>query len=277
MTILAHLSDPHFGTVDDAVHDALLRDLHAHHLDLMLLTGDITQRARTGQFRAARAFLEQLPRVPALTIPGNHDIPLFDIVTRLVAPYRLFRRHIGGDLAPHYSDANLALICVDATRRMRHKHGVIGERQIQRTALTLRGLDQPFKLIATHQPLAVTRPRDLHNVARGARRALTGLIDAGADLFLGGHIHLPYTMSVASRGGVPRTAVLMQAGTAISRRIRHGVPNSYNRITLQVIDGVRSMALERRDYDDATHAFSTRTSHLASHHDGSWNLSEAHA
>jgi len=273
MTVIAHISDPHFGTVDAPVREAILRDLHGEHVDLIVVSGDITQRARSEQFREAKEFLEQLPTVPRLVIPGNHDIPLYDIFTRIFNPYRLFRRYIGTDLDPVYSDANVAVVCVNATKPTRHKNGVLTRWQIRKAGKRLTQFTQPFKIIATHQPLAVTLPHDETNLARGATAALDNWVPAGADLFIGGHIHLPYIVPVKATTG-ERTAVVMQAGTAVSRRIRHGVPNSYNRITLQTIDGRKHMRLERRDYDAATETFAAKRVCNATSTEGSWTLSE---
>src|SRR5687767_2800553 len=104
MTTIAHISDPHFGTIDPPVQDALLAELCRDDVDLIVLTGDITQRARASQFRAAREFLDALSPKPWIAIPGNHDIPLFDVLTRFLRPYRLFNKFISRQIEPRYSD-----------------------------------------------------------------------------------------------------------------------------------------------------------------------------
>ena len=101
--------------------------------------------------------------------------------------------------------------------------------------------------MATHQPLAAVVDKDKHNVAHGAQQALDQWIAAGADLFLGGHIHLPYCIAVRT-GDLRQSAVLLQAGTCLSHRVRNGTPNSYNHITLQRHGTERRMSIERRDY-----------------------------
>jgi 3',5'-cyclic AMP phosphodiesterase CpdA len=276
VTLIAHISDTHFGTVDEPVQQALIRDIQACHADVILLTGDITQRARTSQFREARAFLDMLPAVPRVCIPGNHDIPLFDIFTRFLRPYRLFRKFIGTELEPSYEDETVAVICVNATRATRHKHGVVSEQQIARTAERLRQLTQPFRVIAIHQPLAVTLRVDVRNLARGAERALEAWLAAGADLFVGGHIHLPYCTTVRA-ANTSRTGIVLQAGTAVSRRIRHGVPNSYNRIELTGPSGARQMKLTRCDFDEATQAFETKHVYAIDPVETGWTLLEHRA
>jgi 3',5'-cyclic AMP phosphodiesterase CpdA len=272
VTTVAHISDPHFGTVDVTVREALLRALREDAVDLIVLTGDITQRARSRQFREAREFLDALSPKPWIAIPGNHDIPLFDIFTRVFHPYRLFRRFISQELEPIVVGEGFAIVCFNATRRTRHKNGVLSERAVTKSANRLSRLSAPFKVVATHQPLAVTLETEVHNRARGADAALRHWIDAGADLFIGGHIHLPYCMTVQPPGG-SRAAVVLQAGTSVSLRVRHGVPNSYNRLVFaQTIGSERRMRLERCDYDAATRNFTTTRAYEARSGPTGWTL-----
>ena len=276
---IAHLSDPHFGTIVPEVRDALLAQLIAQPPDLIVLTGDITQRARRDQFMEARDFLRALPPVQRLCLPGNHDIPLFDVVTRVLNPYGKFRNFISADLEPEFVDDRIAVLCVDATRRLRHTDGELGERQIQRVARRLAMLDRPFRVIATHQPLAAVVASDRSNVSKGADQALDHWISAGADLFIGGHIHLPYCLEVRT-ADLRDSSVLLQAGTCLSHRIRSGIPNSYNLVTLQRVDGVRRISVERRDYDQASGRFMLAQRHEATSMDrqrtglNGWRLAE---
>jgi 3',5'-cyclic AMP phosphodiesterase CpdA len=143
---IAHLSDPHFGTAVPAVRGALLGELLANPPDLILVTGDITQRARRDQFVEARDFLRALPPVPKLCLPGNHDLPLFDVFTRALQPYDHYRRHISAELEPVFIDQRVAVLCIDATSRMRHKDGALSTEQIDRTAAKLARQTQPFPL-----------------------------------------------------------------------------------------------------------------------------------
>ncbi|MDQ2641174.1 MAG: metallophosphoesterase [Pseudomonadota bacterium] len=259
---IAQISDPHFGTEVDAVRDALLADLHADPPDLLLLTGDITQRARSAQFAAARDFLGALPPMPRICLPGNHDLPLFDVFTRFTRPYGRFRRFISPQREPVFEDARLAVLGVDATSPWRHKDGKVNAAQIDGLASRIARLPQPFRLVATHQPLASATHSDTRNVIHGAPQALQRWIGAGADLFLGGHIHLPYCLPVETPDG-QRRAMLLQAGTCISHRTRQGVPNSYNVIVLEQDLAQRRMHMERRDFDATTGAFMPRHRHVA--------------
>jgi 3',5'-cyclic AMP phosphodiesterase CpdA len=265
---VAVLGDLHFGQVDPAVCRALTQDLLASPPDLVVIAGDLTQRARGGEFRAARAFIDALAS-PCLVIPGNHDLPLFDLPRRLLRPYGRYRRHIARDLEPQVTLPALGAIGVDATRRLRHKHGVLGRTHVERAARRLRALPGPFRLVAVHQPLAALHDEDRHHVARGAPQALREWLAAGADLFVGGHVHRGYCLQV----GTGPSGILVQTGTAISTRRRHSTPNSYFRIELRADgDGTRHMRILRRDHDPLRACFDTRQQQIARDAGDGWRL-----
>lgn len=248
---LAHISDPHFGTEDPSVCSALQEDLLTQCPDLIVLTGDITQRARASQFRSARAFLNGLAPLPVLALPGNHDIPLFDLFTRLIAPYSRFRRYIDPSPTPIWLGTDLAVVGVNSTRVLRHKHGSLPPEVIEEVTRELMQLRQRFKVVSLHHPLAVVCEKDHRNRVRNADEAIAQWAEAGADLFLGGHIHLPYCVAV---GSDRKRAVVLQAGTSVSTRLRGGRPNSYNLIRLES-NGIRQMCIEQRDHDFASGRF----------------------
>jgi 3',5'-cyclic AMP phosphodiesterase CpdA len=267
---LAVLGDLHFGHVDPAACAALTRDLQSAPPDLVIIAGDLTQRARGHEFRAARAFIDGLPS-PRLVIPGNHDLPLFDLPRRLMNPYGRYRRHIAAELEPEVVQPAFAAIGVDATRRLRHKHGVLARPAIDHAAERLRRTQRPFRIVAVHQPLAALHEEDRHHVARGAALALRTWLVAGADLFVGGHVHRGYCLRV---GSTP-SGIVVQTGTAISTRLRHSTPNSYFRIELHAgVDGTRRMRILRRDHDPRRGCFETRHQRLALADAEGWRLQQ---
>ena len=225
MSVLLHISDTHFGTEQAPVMAALLDLAAQQQPDLVVLSGDITQRARPAQFQAARAFVDRLG-APVLAIPGNHDIPLLDLRERLARPYARYAAAFGTDLEPVIAAPEWLVIGANTTRAWRHRNGDLSVAQIERVARLL-GTAGPgqLRVVVVHQPLAVTEPRDRHHLLRGHDEALRVWAEAGADLLLGGHIHLPYTLALH---GQARRLWVVQAGTAVSSRLRPGVPNSVN-------------------------------------------------
>lgn len=225
MSVLLHISDTHFGTEQAPVMAALLDLAAQQQPDLVVLSGDITQRARPAQFQAARAFVDRLG-APVLAIPGNHDIPLLDLRERLARPYARYAAAFGTDLEPVIATPEWLVIGANTTRAWRHRNGDLSIAQIDRVARLLSSADPgQLRVVVVHQPLAVTEPRDRHHLLRGHDEALRVWAEAGADLLLGGHIHLPYTLALH---GQARRLWVVQAGTAVSSRLRPGVPNSVN-------------------------------------------------
>ena len=225
MSLLLQISDTHFGTEQPPVVEALVKLARRMRPDVLVLSGDITQRARPAQFRAARTFVDRLGAL-VLAIPGNHDIPLFNPWTRLRRPYAHYSAAFGTELEPMYRSPDLLVVGVNTTRPRRHKHGEVSARQVDRVARLLQDAEPAqLRIVVVHQPVAVNRAEDLHNRLRGHASALERWAAAGVDLLMGGHIHLPYVLPLQ---GPAHPLWAVQAGTAVSSRVREGVPNSVN-------------------------------------------------
>lgn len=225
MSTLLQISDTHFGTEQPPVVEALVRLAIEQRPELVVLSGDITQRARPQQFRAAKAFVDRLG-APVLPIPGNHDIALFDLWARLMRPYARYTAVFGAELEPVHSSDDFLVVGVNTTRAWRHKHGEVSAAQVDRVARRLsEAHPTQLRVVVVHQPVAVTQPQDRRNLLRGHESASQAWSVAGADLVMGGHIHLPYTLQLP---GVSRRLWAVQAGTAVSSRTRQEAPNSVN-------------------------------------------------
>ena len=254
MTVLIQISDTHFGTEQPAVVEALVRWVRAQAPDVLLLSGDITQRATRPQFRAARAFLDRLQVPHTLVIPGNHDIPLYAPGARLFSPYGRYREVFGDALEPLLDTPDCLLQALNTTRWWRHEDGQLSREQIERVATRLQAArPEQLRIVAVHQPLAVSRPEDRRNLLHGHVRASACWADAGVDLVMGGHIHLPFAAPLVARS----TAWVVQAGTAVSSRVRSGAPNSVNLIRGPLVDedGQRHCQLERWDHPPGASGF----------------------
>ena len=199
MSVLLHISDTHFGTEQPVMVEALIALAAQQGPEIVVLSGDITQRARPAQFRAAKAFVDRLG-APVLVIPGNHDIPLFDLWARLNRPYARYGMAFGADLEPVHSSPDFFVLGVNTTRTWRHKNGEVSAAQIDHVARRLSAASsEQLRIVVVHQPIAVTETCDQPDLLLGHRAALRAWTDAGADLVLGGHIHKPYTL--AQHGG----------------------------------------------------------------------------
>ena len=265
MSCLLHLSDTHFGTEQPEVLAALRRLALAVRPDVLLMSGDITQRATAAQFRAARAFVDSLDIAAVVAIPGNHDIPLLALNQRLFSPYARFSASFGNELEPGYESDDVRVITVNSTRWYRHKNGTLSARQIEAGARRLaQARPGQWRLVMMHHPIAVTQPRDIVNRVHHHAAAIQRWREAGADLVLGGHIHLPYVVPLhrtaeaaaghASTLRPQRPVWAVQAGTAMSWRVRREAGPSVNVIRTHA--GVHRLALvERWDHIEPDRGF----------------------
>lgn len=255
MTRLLQLSDPHFGTERVDALDAVERLARALKPDVLLLSGDITQRATRAQFEAARAFVQRLQVPHCLAVPGNHDIPLWHLPLRLLRPYGRYCAAFGDELEPSLETDDLILLALNTTRWWRHQDGQLDAAQIERVAQRLaRARPAQRRLVMVHQPLAVTRPEDRRNLQHGHAAALRAWGDAGVDLIIGGHIHLPFVLPLSSGGWA------VQAGTAVSHRVRPGAGNSVNLIDIDAAANERAV-VERWDHDPQRREFVLQQRH----------------
>ncbi|MEN5160670.1 metallophosphoesterase family protein [Achromobacter spanius] len=253
MTRILHLSDTHFGTERKAVVEAVLDLARQLSPDLVVLSGDITQRARRSQFAAARRFIERLA-LPVLAVPGNHDIPLFNVFLRALNPYGNYKRALGPILEPVFENDGVLAIGVNTTRPKRHKDGEISDAQIGRVAQRLRqARPGQLRIVVAHHPVRAKVESDLSNLLIGREQALAAWAQAGVDLVLGGHIHLPYVLPLTAPTG--SAGWIVQAGTTCSHRVRGSVPNSLGVITRTEEDGRQVCHVERWDYAAGAHAF----------------------
>lgn len=253
MSVILQISDPHFGTEVTEVVQALTRLATELKPDLVVLSGDITQRAHATQFQAARAFMDGLG-APLLAVPGNHDISLLNLWSRLMHPYANHRAAFGDALEPAFETRELLVQSVNTTRAHRHKNGEVSSQQVQRVAERLSRASVPqLRVVVVHQPLEVMRPQDVHDRLIGHAAAQQAWSAAGADIVMGGHIHLPYVMALP---GLPRPMWVVQAGTSVSSRVRRGVPNSVNVLRWSAMDAL--CVVEQWDHSAATQAFEQR-------------------
>ena len=252
MTALLQVSDTHFGMAVPEVVEALVVLARQQRPDLVVLSGDITQRARPAEFEAARRCMARLD-APLLAVPGNHDIPLFQLWERLRRPLARYAAAFGADLAPVFDSASLLVLGVNTTRAWRHVHGEVSAEQIAQVGERLRLATQAqLRVVVVHQPLAVPSPAERRHQLRGHRAAQQAWAAAGADLVIGGHIHLPGVVPLQPG---PRPIWVVQAGTAVSSRVRRGQPQSVNLMRWGPGAPAGHCRIERWDFAAAQQAF----------------------
>jgi 3',5'-cyclic AMP phosphodiesterase CpdA len=234
---VVHLSDLHFGREDPDVVEALIDAVCHVAPAVVAVSGDLTQRARRHQFRRARCFLDALP-FPRVVVPGNHDVPLFNLLARIFDPLGGYRREVTTDLAPTFVDPPVAVVGLDTTRPSSVKTARVHTHDVNRICEYIGQLGgDVVKILVAHHPFDERSYPELQTLTR-----------CGIDVILTGHLHVSSTSHTASRhnlGG--RGAVVVEAGTAVSTRLREAT-NAFNVLRVQA----DAIVAERYDWIPGT-------------------------
>ncbi len=232
MRTLVHLSDLHFGRIDASMLKPLRMAVESAAPDLIAISGDFTQRARRTEFAAARAFLDEL-QAPKLLVPGNHDVPLWNAAARFLTPLVRYQAYISEELEPEYADDEIVVIGVNTARSWAWGGGRINKQQTDRIVQRLASVSPAaLRIIVTHHPFDLPPGVQERRLLGRAGMAMTRLIEAKADLFLSGHLHLSHASRSVERYKIEgHSALIVQAGT-VSMRGRGQEP-SFNLLRVQ--------------------------------------------
>lgn len=266
MRTLVHLSDLHFGHIDETLL-APLRELVIRLApDVVVVSGDLTQRAKSAQFEAARAYLDTLPG-PQIIVPGNHDISLYNVFRRFFQPLERYKRYITSDLDPIHVDDEIAVLGVNTARSLTFKDGRVNKEQIDKISRELAGLDPKItRIVVTHHPFDLPKDADEDDLVDRAPMAMKAFAECGVDLLLAGHLHISHSNSTAERYQLHEYAALVvQAGTATSTRGR-GEVNSFNLLRVEH----DRIEVDRYGWDTVGKAFSLMKTEVFLRSGGVW-------
>ena len=266
MRTLVHLSDLHFGRVDARLLAPLREHIESIGPDVVVVSGDLTQRAKAAEFEAARAYLDSLPG-PQIVVPGNHDISLYNVFRRFVQPLKRYKRYITDDLDPIHVDDEIAVLGINTARSLTFKDGRINKEQVAKMREELAGLDPGVtRVVVTHHPFDLPRNAADDDLVNRAPMAMAAFAECGVDLLLAGHLHLSHADSTAERYPFSEYAALViQAGTATSTRAR-GEVNSFNAIRIEPA----RVEVDRYGWDAQAARFSKVSTESFTRSDGVW-------
>lgn len=265
MRTLVHLSDLHFGRIDPAILAPLVKFIGELRPDLVAVSGDLTQRARTAEYLAAKEFLASLPS-PQIVVPGNHDVPLHNLVSRFARSLDRYQRYITPDLQPVFVDSEVAVVGVNTARALTWKDGRINSRQLGQLRATFQTVPPDrTKIVVTHHPFDLPAGASGKVVGR-SRLAMKTLAECRVDLLLAGHFHIADTCQTAKRYNMPGySAIIVSSGTSTSTRGR-GQPNSLNVIQIDR----PNLTIERRTWRPSSGLFDVLSVELFRHDGEGW-------
>jgi 3',5'-cyclic AMP phosphodiesterase CpdA len=234
MTLIAHISDTHFGTEVNAIVTAMTDVLEHIKPDITILSGDITQRARKQEFALAKEFFNNIYGEIKIAIPGNHDIPLYNPFIRFLTPYKNYEKAFKTRESLLTSEY-LAIVCCDATNPYRHTKGKLEldklRDRLERARKNL--VENALLIVVIHQPLLTALSEDRKEALINAEATAKLFEEYKVDLVLSGHVHFPLITTTNGFTTLDRNFILSGAGTAISHRTRSGAPNSFNMINIK--------------------------------------------
>jgi 3',5'-cyclic AMP phosphodiesterase CpdA len=272
MARLIHLSDLHFGAHDEALVEAVEQSVEQLEPDLVVISGDFTQRARTEQFKEACQFLERLRDAghEVLGVPGNHDVPLYDVLRRFLSPLTRYRRFIDETLCPFIELEGVAVLGINTARSLTFKDGRISEEQVEFIRETFSRTDpEATRVLVTHHPLyAVPVGEEIERAVGRQELALDAIEEAGVDLLLAGHAHHASTHDASELVTRSGGALVVQAGTATSTRTREQ-EQSFN--TIDIDDGLVTVTVNAWTND----AFKPADAQPYKYQDGRWRILKA--
>ena len=257
---IALLADLHFGKIAGPdIVPALVRDIREQDFDLVVLAGDLTQRARPREYRAAVQFIKHLP-APVIAVPGNHDVyPWWHLGLRLWFPLRRFHKWITPEGFPSVEMQGVFVLGVNSATGWRVQRGEVDEGTCDRlrTAFRARGSSVRTVLVIHHPPWDDAGQRPL---------LAPGVLETGPNVVLCGHTHIS---SVGVRCVAGQLVVAVQSGTATSSRWRDPQMqvNCYQAVT--IID--EAVSVEERRFDkDVWVAWKERRSVFVRHEIQGW-------
>jgi 3',5'-cyclic AMP phosphodiesterase CpdA len=265
MRTIVHISDLHFGRVDPAILAPLVNFIDDVKPDLVAVSGDLTQRARTVEYIAAKEFLGSIP-FPQIVVPGNHDVPLHNLMSRFTRSLDRYTRYITPDLQPVFADSEIAVVGVNTARALTWKDGRINQTQLEKLRVTLQSVPpESTKIVVTHHPFDLPAGA-FGSVVGRSRLAMKTLAECRVDLLLAGHFHIADTGQTAKRYKMPGySAIIVSAGTSTSTRGR-GQPNSLNVIQIDR----PNLTIERRTWRPTSGLFDVLSVELFRHDGEGW-------
>lgn len=226
MARLVHLSDLHFGAHDPAIVTAVEQEVDRLSPDLVVISGDFTQRAKTEQFQEACRFLERLTRGghEVLAVPGNHDVPLYDVLRRFLSPLTRYRKYIDETLCPFHKLKDAAVLGLNTARSLTIKDGRLSREQIDFVCEEFAKVpEKDTRILVTHHPLFALPVDDAGVLGKPLGRhelAIDAVQDMKVDLLLAGHNHRASSNRASDLVTRAGGALVIQAGTATSVRTR---------------------------------------------------------
>jgi 3',5'-cyclic AMP phosphodiesterase CpdA len=266
MLTIVHGSDLHFGKpFRPEAARAFKRAVDGLSPDLLVLSGDFTQRAKVKEYQEAREYLQGFRGLPLVVTPGNHDVPLYRVWERLLAPLRNYREYISEELDTVTRVSGATVVALNSTAPHRAiVNGRIRDRQLRFAARAFMGSPEgDARIVVAHHHLAPAPDYESDQVMPGFRRCLDAFTEMKVDVILGGHLHRGYigsSLDVYPGEDRGHGIVIAHSGTTSSRRgrARERLKNTFNLVRI----GLEHMEITHHMYFEDMDGFVPFSSHV---------------
>lgn len=267
---IVHISDLHFGRINEPLLQPLIDFIKTLKPDVIVISGDITMRARTKEFIAAREFLAKLP-FAQIIVPGNHDIPLYNMYSRFFQALKKYRKYITEDLEPVYKDESMVIYGLNTARSFALVRGRVDLSQIKKICAEFDKLPREvLRVVVTHHPFDLPEDFKAYNLQRKPAEAMEMLIKSKVDILLAGHTHKSIIDHVPKQAEeLGYKPLVIQAGTSTSVRTRReSHHNTFNVIRVNYPE----MEIENYFWDKEKEIFSPKKIRKFDHTEKGWNI-----
>ena len=218
---IVHISDLHFGMNRLEIADAFLQDLSSVKPELIIISGDLTQRAKDEQFLALQIFLKQLP-AEVLVVPGNHDIPLCNVYSRFISPFKAYRHYVGNQFKDKFSNDDIAILGINSVNPYKIKDGKLSKKNLKAINYYFKTEDKSANILFFHHNF--DQLKDMHKPLENEKQFLSYLKDSKVNIVCTGHLHFAHVGLIQKNNKKP--CLVLHAGSLLCTRSRDGL-NSY--------------------------------------------------
>lgn len=219
---IIHISDLHFGLHDTTIIEPFIADLEHSKSDLIIISGDLTQRALTEQYQVLTNFLQRLPQ-PILIVPGNHDIPLYNPVSRVIFPFKRYKRYISSELDVHFQNDEVNILGVNSVNPYKIKDGELNKKKIEKIKNNFLSSTNQLNILFFHHNINYFS--GLHHPLSNAAQFIEYVKESSIHIICTGHLHYA-NMTLISKKKQPNICALLHAGSLMCKRKKDSF-NSY--------------------------------------------------
>jgi 3',5'-cyclic AMP phosphodiesterase CpdA len=220
---IIHISDLHFGLHKEELIPYFLTDINKIKPEIILISGDMTHRATSSQYKLLQKFINELPGL-VLTVPGNHDIPLNNVFERLLYPFKHYKRYISQELMVHAEIGGVKILGVNSVNPFVIKDGKLSSQTLENIKNYFASPFAGVNLLFFHHNFDYVE--GLHKPLQNYNQFLNCLKESSIHIVCTGHLHFASVGLIQKNNDQP--CLRLHAGSLLCQRNRDGRHSYYS-------------------------------------------------